>query len=86
VWEDASPTPGYEGTIDGSYVGCTPEPDIAGHDAWSGVIPGGAWTQVTVDVPPALRTADFRFRFLFGADEATTDLGWYIDDVAVSIR
>jgi hypothetical protein len=41
---------------------------------------------VTVDVPPALRTADFRFRFLFGADEATTDLGWYIDDVAVSIR
>lgn len=83
-WFDVSPSPGYQGLINGSYAGCTPDPDVGGHQAWSGNIPGGAWTQVTVTVAAMFKTAGFRFRYLFGADENLTDWGWLIDDIALS--
>jgi len=83
-WFDVSPTPGYQGLIDGSYGGCTPDPDVGGHQAWSGNVPGGAWTQVSLTVAAQFKTPGFRFRFLFGADENTIDWGWLIDDVALS--
>jgi len=86
-WQDVSPTPGYQGVIHPeSYQGCTPDPDIGGHQGWSDDIPGDVWTQVTVDVPANMRTSNLRLRFLFGADQATQDSGWLIDDVAVVTR
>ncbi len=84
TWNDVTPTPGYEGTINGSYGGCTPTPDIGGHAGWSGTIPGGVWVQVSFDLPSQYRVATFRARWLFGADAGTTARGWFIDDVAVT--
>jgi hypothetical protein len=84
-WNDVlTPTPGYQGILQGSYAGCNPKPDVGGKSAWSGVIAGKVWTEVTASIPANLRTSQFRVRWLFGADEATTSRGWFIDDVSVT--
>ena len=82
-WQDVVPSPAYQGTIDGAVNNCNPTPKTEGKQGWSGTIPGGAWTQVTVPIPQNLRTADFRLRFLFGSDPDTRDDGWLIDDIAI---
>jgi len=88
TWDDVAPVPGYQGVVEGNYSPqCNPPPvpEIEGLEAWSGAIPGGDWTEVTVSVGEAHRTAGFRFRFLFGSDRGVTDRGWFIDDVALVI-
>jgi len=82
-WQDADPSPGYEGEIAGDYGGpCNDlEPEIAGHDAWSEAIPDGDWAEVTVTLDDELKTDGFRFRFLFGSDRTWQETGWVIDDV-----
>lgn len=84
TWNDVTPAPGYQGTISGSYGGCSPKPTIGGHAGWSGTIPGGVWVQESLDLPAAYRVAKLRVRWLFGADEATTSRGWAVDDVAIT--
>jgi hypothetical protein len=84
TWVDVTPTPGYQGVINGTYGSCTPTPDIKGHQGWSGTIPGGAWTKVTLTLGAQYRVATFRFRWLFGADDDVSQTGWLIDDVAVT--
>lgn len=86
TWSDVTPSPGYQGTFTGSFSSCSPKPDIAGHAGWSGVIPGGAWVKVSVDVAAAQRVQSLRYRWLFGADANGVDLGWYIDDVAITVQ
>lgn len=85
-WQDVTPTPAYQGAINGSYGSCSPTPAIGGHQGWSGAIPGGAWVKVSVDVPAAYRVSGFKYRWLFGSDAASTDRGWFIDDVAVTVQ
>ena len=84
TWSDVVPTPGYEGLLDGDYSPWTPVPDIAGHQGWSGTIPGGTWVQVKLDLAPAYLVATFRARWLVGADGNTTARGWGIDDVTIT--
>jgi hypothetical protein len=90
TWADVAPNPPYQGVINGGYAGsscsCTPIPDVAGHPGWSGVIPGGAWVQAKVEIDPSHRVPKFRFRFLFGADCGTSDVGWFIDDARISTQ
>jgi hypothetical protein len=60
----------------------TPNP-LQGRAAWSG---GrlGEFQQVVVDLDSfAGKTVVIRFRF--GSDDFVKDLGWYIDDVAVTV-
>jgi len=85
-WQDASPAPGYEGTVEGNYGECDYVPEINGHSAWSGNIPGDGWVQVVAAVDDTYRTDSFRFRFLFGSDRSATDRGWFIDDVALVVE
>ena len=85
-WQDVSPTPGYEGIIEGNYGECGYVPEINGHSAWSGYIPGDGWVLVSAVVDEAYRTEAFRFRFLFGSDRSATGWGWFIDDVALVIE
>jgi len=82
-WDDVTPTPEYQGPIDGNYSGCARTVAINTRFGWSGLVPGGAWVQVTVPVAEVHRTRWFRFRFLFGSDTNITAPGWVIDDVAV---
>lgn len=63
-----------------------PTPDISGHSGWSGTVPGGAWVKVSWSVPADYRVGAFAFRWLFGADEATVNRGWLIDDVSVTAQ
>ena len=37
-------------------------------------------------VAQALRTAEFRVRFLMGSDRGAQEHGWYIDDVEVRVE
>lgn len=83
-WTDVTTSQAYDGTIDGSYSGCSPVPLVGLRKGWGGTIPGGAWKQVTYDIGPAYRVAGLRFRFIFGSDAATNKRGWFIDDVAVT--
>ena len=66
-WHDVSPVPGYIGVIMGCEDACGGRGSgtIQGHSGWSG---SSGWTRVTIDVPGAFRTADFRYRFVVGSD------------------
>jgi len=86
TWLDVFPDPAYSGVIDGNYEGCGGEPEIDGHQAWSDGIVNDDWQEVTVLVDEALRTDEFRVRFLFGTDQGVTDEGWYIDDFGISAQ
>lgn len=85
-WIDVTPTPGYTGLIEGNYSECEGTPEIDGRDAWSGIIGGDTWAEVTVPIEDTFRTEDFRFAFLFGTDRGETDEGWYLDDVELLIE
>jgi hypothetical protein len=85
-WDDVSPSPSYQGVIttgDLGWDGCPETAFVAGHWAWSGDIAGDVWTQVTVPILESYYVSDFRFRFVFGSDEAIEDLGWLVDDIIV---
>ncbi len=84
TWTDVTTSQPYDGALKGDFSGCTPVPLIDGKPGWSGTIGGGAWKQVTYDVPVAQRVATLRFRFLFGSDAASNKRGWYVDDVALT--
>ncbi len=84
TWTDVSTNQPYQGVINGAYGDCTPDPEIGGHQGWSGDIPGGVWVQVSTDLPASFFVSQFKFRFLFGVDEAGNFRGWFIDDVAVT--
>ncbi len=85
-WQTTDPSTPYTGTIEGNYdEECAGIPEIDGELAWSGIIEGDDWTEVVVDVDDALRTEQFRVRFLFGTDRGSTDEGWYLDDVEVVV-
>jgi hypothetical protein len=84
-WQTVSPSTPYSGTIEGNYEDCEGTPEIEGHEGWSGIIGSDDWTEVVVDVDDALRTEQFRVRFLFGTDRGSTDEGWYIDDVEIAV-
>jgi hypothetical protein len=84
TWTDVTTSQPYDGALKGDFSGCTPTPLIDGKQGWSGTIAGGAWKQVTYDIPAAKRVATLRFRFLFGSDAASNKRGWYVDDVAVT--
>lgn len=84
TWADVTTSQPYDGTIKGSYAGCSPVPLVSNKSGWSGTIPGGAWKQVTFDIGAAHRVAGLRFRFLVGTDEGTNKRGWFIDDVAIT--
>jgi hypothetical protein len=85
-WTDVATTQAYQGVINGAYGGCASSPAIAGHTGWSGTIPGGAWVKASADIPPTFQVSTFRVRWLLGADGATTNRGWFIDDVAVTMQ
>jgi hypothetical protein len=53
-------------------------PFAAGTPLFSGSI---SWTQVDADL--AAFVGDIQIRFRFGSDAAATDIGWFIDDVAI---
>ncbi|HRI69515.1 MAG TPA: hypothetical protein PK156_35030 [Polyangium sp.] len=84
TWMDTTTNQAYQGVVNGTYANCNPTPTIAGHQAWSGTVPGGGWVRVSVDLPTTYFVPQFKFRFLFGADEAGNFRGWFIDDVAVT--
>ena len=96
TWSVATPAPATFANIRGSYVGyaCLAATSfhVDGLPAYTGT--NGAWEQVEVEVPAALRTAGFRFRFAYatGVNATTYDAdtsrltaapGWYVDDVSV---
>lgn len=96
TWSVATPAPATFANIRGSYLGyaCLAATSfhVDGLPAYTGT--NGAWEQVEVEVPAALRTAGFRFRFAYatGVNATTYDAdtsrltaapGWYVDDVSV---
>ncbi len=85
-WVDVDPDPAYMGFIYGNYSECADAPAIEGHQGWSDDIPGGDWTEVTVEVGQAFLTEEFRARFLFGSDRGVTAEGWIVDDVEISVE
>jgi len=85
-WEEVDPEPEYTGEIEGNYSECAATAEIDGFDAWSNVIDGDDWTQVTVEIDDEFRTGQFRVRYLFGSDRGLTDEGWYIDDVEIAVE
>ena len=44
------------------------------------------WSRIDVSLPTAYATGAFRFRFSFISDSSIQGPGWYIDDVAVTMR
>ena len=88
TWQDVTPTPGYEGEIDGDYTGPCGDssPAIAGRDGWSGTIPGDEWTEVSLELDDSFKTDDFRLRFLFATDRTVEQTGWFIDDVGLYVE
>ena len=96
TWSVATPAPATFANIRGSYLGyaCLAATSfhVDGLPAYTGT--NGAWEQVEVEVPAAMRTAGFRFRFAYatGVNATTYDAdtsrltaapGWYVDDVSV---
>ncbi len=81
TWHAVTTTPAYQGVVNGAYGSCTPVPEISGQQGWSGDISPSQWTQVRVVLDEQYKCSQFRFRFLFGADQSSTDWGWLIDDV-----
>ena len=86
TWVSHSPDPGFPGVIQGNFDECDgPGHDAYGQQGWGEVIPAGTWQEVTVELGDDLRVEEFRFRFLFGSDQGTTDDGWTIDDVEIRV-
>jgi hypothetical protein len=85
TWEDVVPTPEYTGVIQGTYTECVGIAEIDGHDAWSSLIDGDDWAEVTVSLDEVFLTDAFQLRFLFGSDRGVADDGWFIDDVAIVV-
>ena len=84
TWVQVDPVDGWGGAFDldvTSGSGCEGTMYMDGMDAYVGA--SGRWVQVTIEVPDALRTDAFAFRFVFGSDAATGGAGWFIDDVAI---
>ena len=86
TWENVSPSPGYEGVIGGNYSECEGVPEIDGHEAWSGVIPGEEWSQVVVPIDEVFRTDSFRLRLVFGSDRGVTREGWLVDALEFAVE
>lgn len=87
TWVDVEPAPAYTGEIEGIYspnCDAFPDPELLGHDAWSGSIDGNAWAEVTIGVEDELRTDEFRFRLLISSDRGAEERGWYVDDVMLT--
>ncbi len=84
-WQDTAPLPSYDGPIDGNYGECGGNPALAGHEAWSGEMDLPGWQEVIVPVDDSLRTHGFRFRFLFASDRGSTDQGWIVDEIAITL-
>ncbi len=80
--------------IVGQYT--CPGPSSFHVDAKSGFINKSAgWEAFEADVPPALRTNQFVFRFAYASGKSTADTatalsvskpGWHVDDVAVVVK
>jgi len=87
-WHDVEPSPPYAGPIEGYFNTCADGgmPDVDGHDGWSGIIEPEEWTEVTIPIADALRTAEFAFSFVFGSDVGAVDSGWYVDDAEIAIE
>ncbi len=85
-WEDAAPTPGYQGQLMGMYQECGATAVVNGGSAWSGTIQGDQWTQVTQTLGQGYMTANFQFRLIFGADSMEREEGWYVDDAEIAVQ
>jgi hypothetical protein len=81
---------------DAGYGGSVPnDTDVDGlansEDGWSGDVPAGEWTEVTLDLFNLTTTGlvgitatdELQVRFWFGSDGSTNDNGWYIDDFII---
>jgi hypothetical protein len=87
TWVTHSPEPGFTGAIDGNFDDCGGSShDLYGQMGWGAYIPSGTWQEVVVELGDDLRVEEFRFRFLFGSDQGTTDDGWTIDDVEIRVE
>ncbi|HEX5122289.1 MAG TPA: choice-of-anchor B family protein [Rhodanobacteraceae bacterium] len=79
-WSRLTPVGGYPGTIaDGDALcGITP-----GSGAFTGEGHLDAWTAWHIDLSP-FAGQSVRLRWLYRTDYATSRLGWFIDDIAIS--
>ena len=87
-WEAVNPNPYYTAMIStNGYMECATLAAICGSPGWEGDLQG-QWLQVTFEIPEALYTSEFRFRFLFGSNALMNmdAIGWYIDDVEIAIK
>ena len=85
TWVSHSPIPGFTGVIDGNFDGCEGDlHDLYGEMGWGLTLE--TWEDVIVNIGDDLRVEDFRFRFLFGSDQGSTDTGWTIDDVEIRVE
>jgi hypothetical protein len=65
-------------------LGGYPVENLSGLDwgpGYSGASAG--WESALFDLSSAAND-DFQVRFVFGSDESITDLGWYLDDIAIA--
>ena len=76
AWQSVAPVEGYTHLI---RTGGTPGPFPAETPVYSGAFD---WTPALFELQSYAGTVQFRFRF--GSDGASTEEGWYIDDVQVS--
>ena len=83
-WADAFTSAPYTSSISGSFEDCDFSPMLAGKTAWSGTIGENEWTRVSIHIPPAFRTEQFQFRFVFETDESNQSSGWFIDDISIA--
>jgi hypothetical protein len=83
TWQDAGAnitTGGYNGTIATGFAN-----PLAGRPGWGQASAGyHAFTQVVVNLLPYAGT-NLAFRFRQGDDNSNTSLGWWIDDIVVTI-
>ena len=87
TWVTHSPEPGFTGTIAGNFEECGGSShELYNQMGWGAYIPTGTWQEVVVELGDDLRVEEFRFRFLFGSDQGTTDDGWTIDDVEIRVN
>ena len=63
-----------------SVLGTNMNTDIAGKDAWSG--DSGGFVQSLVNLG-AYANTNARVRFVFGQDDNTNSVGWWIDDIEI---
>ena len=74
------PADGYEGTIDDYNTFLGNEPGFGGP-----IGTGDFWHQEIFDLS-AYTNQSVKFRFHFGSDAYSNDLGWYIDDVEILFK